>query len=101
MSDPASRYDALPTYRRVVPGEPDRLLRVPRLPGPGSAGGVGAAATDGGTHRVVVGERLDRLAAVYLDDPYAWWRFADLAPGVPLDELDAPGRVLRLPRRRG
>ncbi|MFE9692383.1 hypothetical protein [Micromonospora sp. NPDC005806] len=92
MSDPAGRYEALPGYRRSAPGEPDRLLRVPRLPG--------TAASDG-THRVAVGERLDALAARYLDDPYAWWRFADAAPGVPLDELDAPGRVLRLPRRGG
>jgi hypothetical protein len=92
VSDPAGRYEALPGYRRTVVGEPDRLLRVPRLP---------AAPPTEGSHRVAVGERLDALAARYLDDPHAWWRFADAQPGVPLDELDTPGAVLRLPRRGG
>lgn len=92
MTDPASRYDALPTYRRTVPGEPDRLLRQPRLP---------TEPPVVGRHRVHVGERLDHLAARYLDDPYAWWRFADAGPGVEIDDLDAPGRWLPLPRRGG
>ncbi len=92
MADPASRYDALPTYRRAAPGEPDRVLREPRLP---------ATPDAVGRHRVRVGERLDHLAARYLDDPYAWWRFADGEPGVATEELDTPGRWLPLPRRGG
>jgi hypothetical protein len=50
---------------------------------------------------VQVGERLDHVAARHLDDPYAWWRFADAQPGVDVDDLDRPGHWLPLPRRGG
>jgi hypothetical protein len=92
VADPASRYDALPTYRRALPGAPDQLLREPRLP---------TAPAVEGRHRVQVGERLDHVAARHLDDPYAWWRFADAQPGVDVDDLDRPGHWLPLPRRGG
>lgn len=92
VADPAGRYEHLPTYRRVVDGAPDQLLREPRLP---------TEPAVEGRHRVHVGERLDHLAGRYLDDPYAWWRFADASPGVDLDDLDDPGRWLPLPRRGG
>ena len=48
-----------------------------------------------------VGERLDHVAARHLDDPYAWWRFADAQPGVDVDDLDRTGHWLPLPRRGG
>lgn len=90
MSDPASRYQALPTYLRTTPRGEVLRLRQPRLPtNPPVAG----------RHRVGPGERLDHLAWRHLSDPYAWWRFADALPGVDVDRLDDPGRWLPVPRQ--
>ena len=88
MSDPAGRYDALPLWSRRTPEGPAIRLRAPRI--------VLAPATEG-SHEVRAGEGLDHLAERLFADPYAWWRFPDANPGVDLDDLDRPGRVLRLP----
>ena len=89
-ADPSSRHAGLATYRRAVGDLGEVELLVPRLPG--------TPATSG-HHRVVAGERLDLLAARFLDDPYAWWRFADADPTVAVDALDRAGHELRLPER--
>ncbi|WP_298460937.1 hypothetical protein [uncultured Cellulomonas sp.] len=89
MTDPAGRYDALPTWSRGVPDGPPVQLRQPRI--------VPTPAT-GGRVEVRAGERLDHLAARVLADPYAWWQLADANPGVGVDDLDRAGRLLRLPR---
>lgn len=92
MSDPAGRYDALPTYARRPPVGPPIQLRVPRV--------VPTSAVDG-RHEVRAGERIDHLAVRLFADPYAWWRFPDANPGVDLEHLDDPGRLLRLPAPGG
>ncbi|MEU6726447.1 hypothetical protein ABZ917_22330 [Nonomuraea wenchangensis] len=71
-------------YREVPPGE---LRPTPRT---------------SGTHRHTVrqGDRLDRLAAVYYDDPLAYWRICDANPDVlsPLALVgDEPVHTLFVP----
>ncbi|HZI98164.1 MAG TPA: hypothetical protein VFD41_11645 [Actinomycetales bacterium] len=91
MTDPAGRYDALPTWARQVPDGPAERLRHPRI--------VATPPTEGRVE-VQAGERLDHLAARLFSDPYAWWHVADANPGLPVDDLDQAGRLLRLPGRR-
>lgn len=48
-------------------------------------------------HQVVEGERLDNIAATYLNDPEAFWRIADANAAMRPDELtETPGRTLRI-----
>ena len=48
-------------------------------------------------HRVADGERLDHLAAVYLNDPEQYWRLADANGVMHPDELTAEiGRFVRI-----
>lgn len=48
-------------------------------------------------HVVVEGERLDNIAAKYMDDPEAFWRIADSNSAMRPEELtDKPGRRLRI-----
>lgn len=48
-------------------------------------------------HQVTEGERPDHVAAKYMDNAEAWWRFAD-ANGVmrPEELTDTPGRRIRI-----
>jgi hypothetical protein len=48
-------------------------------------------------HVVTAGERLDHLAARYLNDPEAFWRIADANAAMRPEELtEIPGRRLRI-----
>jgi hypothetical protein len=85
MFDPTSRYAklAVKTLPATGPDGPARELRyVERrfLP----AAGAGPALVQ---HRVVQGERLDRLTAKYLGDPAQFWRVADANTTLRPEEL--------------
>jgi len=48
-------------------------------------------------HTVSEGERLDNIAAKYLDDPEAFWRIADANAAMRPEELaEEIGRILRI-----
>lgn len=47
-------------------------------------------------HVVVQGERLDNLAARYIGDPEQFWRLCDANAVLAPEELETPGRVLRI-----
>jgi hypothetical protein len=48
-------------------------------------------------HRVVKGDRLDNLAALYLGEPLLFWRIADANNAMQAESLTArPGRLLRV-----
>jgi hypothetical protein len=87
---PNSRYSGLATLtlttpggktiaylsRRVVP-QPDRFALVRG-------------------YMVVQGDRLDNLAARFLGDPELFWRLCDANGVLRPEELEAPGRWLRI-----
>ncbi len=88
--DPKSRYAGIDRYevtdRRgrvvtvvAVPVRPDQTLR--------------------GYHRRLQGQRLDHLAARYLDDPAGYWRIAELADVMWPDAL-AEAPEIPIPTRR-
>ena len=47
-------------------------------------------------HVVIEGERLDNLTARYLGDPEQFWRVCDANAVLTPEELEAPGRVVRI-----
>ena len=47
-------------------------------------------------HTVVEGERLDNLAAAYVGDPEQFWRLCDANAVLAPEELETPGRVVRI-----
>jgi hypothetical protein len=48
-------------------------------------------------HSVAAGDRLDNLAALYLDDPEQFWRLCDANNAIRPDELvEVVGRRLRI-----
>jgi hypothetical protein len=96
MSDPSSRFPATSRYSATPTAEylqPDgrRVAYLRRRFVPDPARFVAIA-----EHRVVEGDRMDRLAADYLGDPELFWRLSEangcLNP-IELEELD---RRLRL-----
>ena len=50
------------------------------------------------THRWRAGDRLDRLAQMYLGSPTKWWAIMDANPEIPNPAGIAPGTLLRIPR---
>ena len=53
-------------------------------------------------HTVDEGERLDNIAAKYMDDPTAFWRIADANAAMRPEKLtETPGRVLRITLPQG
>ena len=69
MFDRNSRYANQPTYRTRTPdGREVAAISIP-LP---------RTEAPAGLHRKVEGDRLDLLAARYLNDPMAFWRLCDL-----------------------
>jgi hypothetical protein len=68
MFDEKSRYVKAETY--VVTDHRDRLVQVVATPPP-------PAQTLLGIHLLKQGERLDLLAAKYLNDPAGFWRIAE------------------------
>ena len=51
-----------------------------------------------GEHRLGAGQRLDRLAAHYLDDPTGFWRIAALNDAMTVDAI-AEVTLVRIPVR--
>ena len=87
---PNSRYAAVGTTElTAADGEKRVFLRRRFIPDPASLVTVGEV-------RVEAGERLDRIAAANLGDPVQFWRIADGNGAQIPDELETPGRVLRL-----
>jgi hypothetical protein len=53
-------------------------------------------------HVVSEGERLDNIAAKYMDDPTAFWRIADANAAMRPGKLtETPGRTLRITLPQG
>ncbi len=69
MFDNNSRYSGLATYQTTTPD--GRTVVATTIPLPG-------AEVSAGLHRRVTGDRLDLLAARYLNDPTTFWRICDL-----------------------
>ena len=89
MFDPKSRYANLPTYT-VKDHRGRQVSVVPTPPAP----------TDPllGLHVVRQGERVDHLAARYLDDPAGYWRI-DERNDVMLPEDLTEAREIESPAR--
>jgi hypothetical protein len=80
---PASRYANAPTYHaRTSSGA---LVTALVIPGPRAPAPVGY-------HPRAVGDRLDLLAAKYLNDPTGFWRLCDANNAILAGTLEA--RVL-------
>jgi len=53
-------------------------------------------------HSVTGGERLDNIAAAFLDDPLAFWRIADANAAMrPAELTETVGRVLKITLPQG
>lgn len=48
-------------------------------------------------HRVVPGERLDGITALYAGDPTFFWQLCDASEVLIPEELDQPGALIRIP----
>ncbi|HEX2079017.1 MAG TPA: LysM domain-containing protein [Longimicrobium sp.] len=87
---PNSRYHGVATGVHLRPdGRTVAYLLRRRVPPPEAFADVGA-------HVVVQGERLDHLAERYYGDPELFWRLADANGALRPDELETPGRRLRI-----
>ena len=88
---PSSRYFGLATTTRTLPdGTVVSFLTRRFVPAPERF----AQLTQ---HTVAQGDRLDNLAAQYLNDPLAWWRLADANRALRPGELtEIIGRLLRV-----
>ena len=86
-----SRYYGVATTQLVEPdGRVVAYLRRRFVPPPGRFSLLRE-------HVVAQGERLDTIAAEYLDDPEQFWRIADANGAMQPDDLTRPvGRVLRI-----
>jgi nucleoid-associated protein YgaU len=92
MFAPTSRYAGIEFGTTTTAGRAVRYVRR-RLLGP-----VPAASVQGTEHVVLEGDRLDNLAARYLEDPEQFWRIADVNRAMRPEELaETPGRRLRIP----
>jgi hypothetical protein len=75
-----SRYYGLGTYTVTMPD--GRVVTATKLP-------VGASTSPMGFHRKVSGDRLDLLAARYLNDPTWFWKLCDANDSPSPDALIA------------
>lgn len=87
MFDPKSRYARLQTYT-VKDHRGRQVAVVPVPPHPNQ--------TTLGTHVLRQGERVDHLAAKYLDDPAGFWRICELND-VMLPETLTEQRQIEIP----
>jgi hypothetical protein len=92
----SSRYAGIGTATYPGPdGQPIVYLLRRFVPHPESLATLGY-------HTVTGGERLDRIAAVYLGDPELFWRICDGNRAIRPDELtETVGRVLRITLAEG
>jgi len=88
---PTSRYYGIETATLTAPdGRTTIYLRRRFLPDPSRF----ATLLE---HQVTEGERLDNIAAKYMDDPEAFWRIADANSAMrPQDLTEPSGRRLRI-----
>lgn len=87
---PGSRYAAVGIAHLELPsGEQIVYLRRRFLPQPDTLAQVG-------THTVIQDERLDLVAAHELGDPELFWRLLDANLALRAEELEVPGRRLRI-----
>jgi hypothetical protein len=87
----SSRYRGIETAARALDdGRTVRYLRRRLVPSPDRFALLHE-------HEIVAGERVDDLAALYLDDPEQFWRLCD-ANGIlrPADLTSAPGARIRI-----
>ena len=92
---PTSRYYSVATSTYRMPdGRTVTYLLRRFVPAPSSF----ATLT---THQVMQGERLDRLTYSYLGDPLQFWRVADANGVLRPDELETPGRTVRITLPQG
>jgi hypothetical protein len=90
MFPPTSRYHGLETATAELPdGRVVTYLRRRFVPQPERFALLGE-------HTVAQGDRLDNLAAQYLDDPEQFWRLCDANNAMHPAELEELGRVLRI-----
>ncbi len=89
MFDPKSRYANLPTY--TVKDHRGRQVSVVPVPAPPDDPLLGI-------HVVRQGERVDHLAARYLDDPAGYWRI-DERNDVMLPEDLTEAHEIEIPAR--
>lgn len=96
MFTPTSRYAGLELGTTTVDGRTVAYVRRRPLPPVPPAGPAARQ------HLVAEGDRLDNLAAQYLDDPEQFWRLADLNAALRPEELtETMGRPLRIPMPGG
>ena len=85
-----SRYERQPIYRIPLPSWERRLAIYHQ--------GFYPTRFGFDSHMVQEGERLDDLAARYLNDPRLWWIIAAVNPHVFYPDNIEPGTTLRIPR---
>lgn len=90
MFDSKSRYHQLRTYE-VTDHRGRKVVVTPSAPA--------SAEVELGTHLRAQGQRLDHLAAKYLNDPAGFWRICELNRVMWPDAL-AEAREVRIPRQR-
>lgn len=88
---PTSRYYGLPIAQTTIPdGRVIAYLRRRFVPQPDRFALLQE-------HTVIDGERMDHIAARYLNDPEQFWRICDANAAMCPDELtETPGRTLRI-----
>jgi hypothetical protein len=87
---PTSRYSGIATASMTVNGQTVVYLTRRFLPSPDSFAQLQI-------HVVTSGERLDNIAAQYMNDPEAFWRIADANGAMRPEELtETIGRRLRI-----
>jgi hypothetical protein len=79
-----SRYAAMPTYTVTLPD--GRVVTAVKLPLPSAQSPIGY-------HLRIEGDRLDLLAARYLNDPTWFWKLCDANDTVSPDALNARPQV--------
>jgi hypothetical protein len=92
---PTSRYAGIPVAQLTTPdGRVIAYLHRRLLPQPDQFALLQY-------HTVTQGERLDNIAAHYLDDPEQFWRICDANGVMRPDELEMSGRQIRITLPQG
>lgn len=93
---PTSRYHGVDTASRTLAdGTVQIYLKRRFVPDPDALAPLRE-------HSVVLGDRLDKLAALYLGDPELFWRICDANGAIRPDELiEEVGRRLRIALPQG
>ena len=87
---PTSRYHDAETAKHETPdGKKIAYLRRRFVPPPDNFETIAE-------HTVKQGERLDQIAAEYLDDPEQFWRVCDANGALDPEELTETGRKVRI-----